>query len=74
MTIKTSLGLPKNSNAKAPTTGAIIGAIPIIAMTLERGLAESVFVVSLIMALDIIVPTLPPMPWMNLAIINVERS
>jgi hypothetical protein len=43
-------------------------------MTLERGLAETMFVVSLIMALDITLPTLPPMPWINLAIINVERS
>ena len=74
VTINIPLGSPKNSKAKTPTTGAIIGAIPIMATTLDNGLPESLsVVVSLIMALDITVPTLAPMPCINRARINVVK-
>jgi len=63
VTIKIPLGSPKNSSANTPITGAIIGAIPIIATTLERGLPElESRVVSLIMALETTLPTLAPIP------------
>ena len=63
VTIKILLGSPNRLMAKAPTTGAIIGAIPITAVTLDKGLAESPLdIESLIMALAITVPTLPPIP------------
>ena len=60
---KIPLGSPYSIVAKAPATGAIIGAIPIKAITLDKGFADSSpDIVSLIIALAITVPTLPPTP------------
>ena len=57
-----------------PITGAIMGEIPMIAVTLERDLAVSLALfVSRIIALDITLPTLAPTPWMILQNIKEFR-
>ena len=57
-----------------PITGAIIGEIPMIAVTLESDLAVSLALfVSLIIALDITLPTLAPTPCITLQNIKEFR-
>ena len=41
VTMNIPFGDPVRDNAKAPTTGAIIGAIPMVAVTLDRDFAAS---------------------------------
>ena len=57
-----------------PITGAIIGEIPMIAVTLDRDLAVSLaLLTSLIIALAITLPTLAPIPWITLQKIKELR-